>query len=242
MATPPAWTPASSHGEEATRFLTFRNLCVSLGKALALPDEDARALVFNNVRSIAEGTVGILNLLHHWGSSPGKEMIPALVGIYPKVIQSEINMMATSMLNLARLGFLFTAQSQIENGARNLARGLGTVDPSLGYYRLIQQIGAAVGLTTGQREALQVPAELRNSLHNNGVFHGYQGNDIVVTLNGCQFDFLHGQTVRCGSMSHYAAAFSGAIEAFFDLCRTPAVQAIQVPLMDHYAWDFLTSA
>ncbi len=234
------WTPASSHKEESARFISLAQLCIDERKRLGYPDEDARSIVFNNVFGCAEGAVAMLNLLHQWTDAPGKHIIPQLLGL-TATNQTNVNNVGSSVSGLAKFGFMFLAQAQIENGLRNLARGLGTVNPALGFYNLATAIVAATAVPADRRDVLRIPAEMRNSLHNNGIFHGKHGQDFVATIGGVAFEFRHDQRVQCASMSHIALAYSAAIEAFGEICRTTSVSNIAQPLMDHFSWDKLTA-
>jgi hypothetical protein len=185
----------------------------------------------------------ILNLLDSWvrGDAVVREVIPQLIGlttITPQGVQ-----MAGDMLNQSsRFGFVVLGQFQIENALRNVSRELRLPSGGTGFYRVANAVIAAVGLPADRMDILNTPARLRNSLHANGIHHRQHPSETTrVVVAGVQYDFIDGRPVRCAAWEHIAHALEASIGVLEEVFLTPAVQAIQDPMMDHYAWDQETS-
>jgi len=139
-----------------------------------------------------------------------------------------INPVAEDLLRSSRLFLLVEAQFQIETLFRNILLALGKSADKQGFYNVAQDVLAAAGLpdSTAKLRVLNVPAHMRNSMHANGIHHGWKGSDTVELINGVEFRFEHGKRVQCGSWYHIVTALSASFEVIDEILGSAAVKAL----------------
>ena len=82
---------------------------------------------------------------------------------------------------------------------------------------------------------LNTGAQIRNSLHSNGIHHGYKGADFHSNLKGVQYDFINGQKVSCASFPHIAHALESSVEILDKIYSTPDLKSHSFLIPDAYA-------
>lgn len=87
---------------------------------------------------------------------------------------------------------------------------------------------------TRKLRTLNVAAQIRNSMHANGIHHGWNGSDTIESIRGVEYCFEHGERVQCGSWFHIVTALTGSIEILDEVLSTPAVRGISI-IPDIYA-------
>jgi hypothetical protein len=141
---------------------------------------------------------------------------------------------------MQRLGFLVMFQFQVENLLANLLRETQGKSKAKGFFKIAEEIVSSLPNPQRKLELLNTPALIRNSLHTNGIHHGYNSQSSKVTIDGhtCKFDHL--QKVNCAGWGDIALACNESISVVEEILNAPAVRALVGPIMDHYAWEEAT--
>lgn len=229
----------SSYAEQSKCVGEVAAAAEQICREFAYSHHDARWIALNNIATTAKANQLVLNLLDSWsrGDERVRAAIPHLLGIAtvtPEAVKSAGDWLGSN----SRLGFVLIAQFQIENLVKNLSRELNLKLPQP-YYTAVRNLLERLGLSHGL-ETLNVPALIRNSLHSNGIHHGYRGESKTVVVHGVTYEFVHGHRVRCASWEHVAHALEGSLGVLGQVLDHHDVRSIADPMMDAYAWDVAT--
>ena len=132
--------------------------------------------------------------------------------------RAKVQIKNTNSMN--RLSFATMANFFIEGILRNLIRKLGGVSPD-GFYKTAQKIIELASLPDPHNEhlhALTVVSKFRNTLHNGGVYQGYNGSNAHFKLEGVQYKFNHGSSARgYSTWDHLAHALACALKTILEI-------------------------
>lgn len=233
----------NSHAEQSECIANLVIVCESLRKRLGYSDQDARALVLNNLRSISYASQMTINLLDRWaiGDEAVRSIIPQLLGI-KEITQRSLKIAGDMLHKTAKLSLVLLGQFQIENCLRTLARELNLSSRQTGFYRMAEGLLIEIGIPNDRLEILNTPALIRNSLHSNGIHHGYGGVDTVVTVGGIVYQFCHEKRVQCATIEHIAHALETSVGVLDEVFHSPKVIALADPIMDQYVGDLADNA
>ena len=53
---------------------------------------------------------------------------------------------------------------------------------------------------------------IRNSLHYNGIYHGYKGQSTKVMIDNIEFNFINGKVIQTAGWEHICLAFAKGLE------------------------------
>ncbi len=187
-------------------------------------DTDARNANLNNVMMAANSSVATLRLLH-WAQQGGDGVLVKALGLAKP---EYINPVAEDMLRSSRLFLLLESQFQFEALFRNILLSVNRPADKQGFYSVVRDVLAFANLSDQPRklQMLNVPALMRNSMHANGIHHGWKGSDSVETIAGVEFRFEHGKRVQCGSWFHIVTALSASVDVVDELLSAHAVSSI----------------
>jgi len=224
--------PDSTFAHQAERVHAFYQHVADIRDKHSSEETGARRVNLNNVTMAANAATAMLRLMA-WAKEGGESaMIQALGLAKPEYI----NLVAEDLLRSARLFLLLESQFQIETLFRNILVALGQPSTKQGFYNVAADVLKASGLPDVEAKVriLNVGALLRNSMHSNGVHHGYKGANTVETINGVEFKFEHGQRVQCGSWFHIVTALTSSFNVVDDVLASVPVKGLgAVP--DDYA-------
>ena len=79
------------------------------------------------------------------------------------------------------------------------------------------------------------PAHIRNSLHSNGIHHGYKKKPFHSNLKGVTYDFVHGHKVSCATVPHVAHALECSVEVLDQVYSSTSVKNHIALIADTYA-------
>ncbi len=226
-----------SYKESAERVLVLAERLLLIKRAGHYSDEDARGVALTNCRSVSLYAVMILNIL-----TIGEERkissddFKRLVGL----TRGQARDAGDILEKTTRLAFLVLFQFQIENLLRNLLHEVNGGDPLRQFYNLAREFTQTLSDPTRKLEIMNTAALIRNSLHANGVHHGYRGSSTFLEISGCRFEFRHLQKVSCAGWGHIVVALDASTSVVEEILNLPQVRSLHEPVMDQYAWEEAT--
>ena len=173
--------------DDAECILHLIETCTGLIKKYGFPDNDTRTASLVNVRLVSYSSLGISNLLDNWsiGDDVVRQAIPQLLGL-DKVDDKSVRLMGDSLHKTSKLSLILLGQFQIENCIANICNALGVESNSIGFYNKAYALLSHCGIGQSKLDVLNTGAQIRNSLHSNGIHHGYRGSNFHSELKGVQ--------------------------------------------------------
>ncbi len=230
-----------SYADQAECVASLADAARSIKDRLGYPDFDARCVALANVEAVARSCQMVLNLLDSWtvGDNTVRQVIPQLIGLQT-VTTEGIKYAGDALNKTSKLALAVLAQFQIENLLRCLAAELNIPQP-IGFYKLATNLLDDLQLRGDELQRLNVPALIRNTLHNNGIHTGFKNSDTVVTIEEVTYEFRHGKPVHYASWQHIAHALESALGVVERVLDDQRVKALPVPVKDRYAWWVVAS-
>ena len=229
----------TSYLDAAKRLVNLAEKLRQVRNSRGYSERDARAVALANCCNLSLTSASLCLLLSPGEGRTTEEDFLALFQLRSGNAQE----ISDAINRFNRLSFLTLFHFQLDNLLRNLARELKLDHRRPGYYRLLEDF--VEQLTTDRRiqilEVLLTPAYIRNSLHANGIYHGYQGSSTSFVIDGVQYGFVNGQPLQCASWGHVIHAFGAAIAAIEEILGTPQVVRLPDPIEDTYAWERATT-
>jgi hypothetical protein len=228
------YTTCTNFADKSRCVADVADACAALRARLGYSNSDARIVALKNIRDIARSGQMTLNLLDSWnrGDDVVRQVIPQLIGL-TTVTPEAVEGAGRILQKTGKLSFLVLAQVQIENGLRNVCRELTGTTPRR-FFATAKTVVERLGLPSDRLNPLIVSAELRNSLHGNGIHHNATRS---ITLGSVTYDLILNQPVRCSDWEHVAHALEHSVNVLAEVFLHPDVAKIPDPIMDHYAWD-----
>jgi hypothetical protein len=223
----PFVNPDKTFLEQADRVSKFEDACADVIDRQGSLKTDARRIHLENIRSAATASSDILRILH-WCEQAGNTSLAGVLGLADA---THGQMHQQDLLRAGRLFFLVETQFQIETMFRNILAALGQSVPN-GFYNVAKNVLAASGILDqgAKLDLLNIPALMRNSMHTNGLHHGFRNSSTNIKINGVDFDFNHGKKVDCGSWLHITTALSSSIGIIEEILQSAPVTSL--PLID----------
>lgn len=225
-----------SYSEQSECVASLGDKCSQALSSFSFHEKDTRRVTLNNVEMIARGGQMILNLLDSWctGDEAVKQIIPQLVGL-TTVTDEGVKTAGDTLNKSSKLNLVVLGQFQIETCLRNIGNELGLASGGTGFYRTAEMLTQHLSCPTNMLEELNVPALIRNSLHCNGIHHGYRGSNTTIAISSVSYQFIHNNPVNCASWEYIAHALENSIEILQHIISTTQVRAIVNPIVDQYA-------
>jgi hypothetical protein len=227
------WTnPDSSFGEQAGRVYSLYQRIADIRDRHGGKESDARRANLNNIMMAANAAMATLRLLE-WAKREGEAVLVQALGLAKP---EYINPVAEDLLRSSRLFLLIESQFQIETLFRNILLAAGRLADKQGFYNISKDVLAFAVLPdeAAKLRVLNVTALMRNSMHSNGVHHGWKGTGTLETIDGIEFRFEHGKRVQCGSWYHIVTALTASIEIVNKvLSAGPVASIAEIP--DRYS-------
>ncbi len=138
------------------------------------------------------------------------------------------------MFNYLKLGFMTLIHFKIDNLFHNILKHLDSLPRMPGYWNLTNEIldQCAFPQTGTKKDLLTAFANLRNSLHGNGI---HRNNSLSIQVNGMSFDFTKGKRVECASWEHIVALLESNVEILKDILLSARVANIKTEINDDFA-------
>jgi len=213
--------------DEAECVNSLIGFCTRIIKKHKYPDTDTRTAALDNIRFVGYSTLAIANLLDSWskGDETVRQVIPSLIGL-TDVNEKSVKLMGDSLHKSSKLSLILIGQFQIENGISNISEALGISSGIKGFYNKAEMLIDHLGFGYDKLERLNTGALIRNSLHSNGIHHGYQGTSSHITLKGVQYDFDNGKKVSCATLPHIAHALECSLEVLDEIISSSQVKSV----------------
>lgn len=224
--------PDATFAEQANRVDTLYQRVGDIRDRNSSSETDARRVNLNNVMMAANASMATLRLLD-WAKQGGEGVLIIGLGLAKP---EYINPVAEDLLRASRHFLLLESQFQTETLFRNILLSLGQPADKQGYYNVSRDVLSAAGLSDLDRKlrVLNVPALMRNSMHSNGIHHGWKASDTIEVINGVEFRFEHGKRVQCGGWYHIVTALVASFDVVDELLGSkPIKQIAEIP--DRYS-------
>ena len=151
-------------------------------------------------------------------------------------VGSGVNIKQTEeiMLDHLRLGFMTLAHFKIDNLFHNILKHLNELPQRTGYWNLTNEIldQCSLSRTGTEKQLLTAFANLRNSLHGNGI---HKTNSLSIRVDETTFDFVKGERVRCASWNHIIILLQANVDILKKILLSPKVANIKVEITDDFA-------
>jgi len=224
--------PDPTFAHQADRVHGLYQLVADIRDKHSSDETDARRVNLNNIMMAANAATATLRLLW-WAKQGGESVMVQALGLSKP---EYINFVAEDLLRSTRLFLLLESQFQIETLFRNILIALGKPGGKQGFYVVANELLSASGISDrdAKLHVLNVGALLRNSMHSNGIHHGYMGASTVENIDGVEFRFDHGQRVQCGSWFHIVTALRASVSIVDELLAAPPIKRLAA-IPDEYA-------
>lgn len=138
------------------------------------------------------------------------------------------------MFNQLRLGFMTLIHFKIDNLFHNILNHIGSLPGRPGYWHLTNEIldQCAFPKTGAKKDLLTAFANLRNSLHGNGI---HKKDSLSIQVNGMSFDFIKGKRVECASWDHIVVLLESNVEILKNILLSSKVANIKAEINDDFA-------
>ena len=133
-----------------------------------------------------------------------------------------------------RLGFMTLTHFKIDNLFHNILKHLNSLPTRPGYWNLTDKIldMCSISKTGTEKERLTAFANLRNSLHGNGI---HRTNTLSITINETTFDFIKDSRVECAGWNHIVILLESNIDILKQILLSSAITNITAEIVDDYA-------
>jgi hypothetical protein len=224
--------PDPTFADQADRVHSLYQFIADIRDKHSSEEADARRVNLNNIMMAANAATATLRLLS-WAKQDGEGVLIQALGLSKP---EYVNFVAEDLLRSARLFLLLESQFQIETLFRNILIALAQPPGKQGFYNVAEELLSVSGIedVEAKLRVLNVAALLRNSMHSNGIHHGYKGSSTVENIDGVEFRFDHGDRVQCGSWFHIVTAIRASLKIVDEILDVPAIKGLAM-IPDEYA-------
>ncbi len=153
-----------------------------------------------------------------------------------KSVGSGLTIQQTEMVmyDHLRLGFMTIVHFKIDNLFHNILNHINALPSRSGYWNLTDAIleQCSISKAGTEKQQLTAFANLRNSLHGNGI---HRTSSLKVTVDGFSFDFTRGKRVECASWEHIIVLLVANVRILNTILLSPKVTAITSEITDDFA-------
>lgn len=140
------------------------------------------------------------------------------------------------MLTNLRLGFMTLIHFKIDNLFHNILKHLNSLPARSGYWYLTNEILKICSISnTGkgiEKDRLTAFANLRNSLHNNGM---HRTDSLNLSIDKTTFNFVKDEKVECASWEHITTLLESNIDILKQILLSNAIASIRTEIPDDFA-------
>lgn len=123
---------------------------------------------------------------------------------------------------LNRANYLTHGMFEVENFLKSLKDGLG-IQSTEGYYKFTEKLLAHLSITdTKKHKILNLPAQVRNSLHNNG----YSTRDFEIELRRNTYKIEQGKQINFSGWDHMYIFFDELLDVLVEIIDNPIMKNI----------------
>jgi len=155
-----------------------------------------------------------------------------------KSVGSGVNKDQTEMIMFdhLKLGFITLAHFKIDNLFQNILRHLNVLPgEKTGYWTLTDTIlkECSISPKGAEKDYLIAFANIRNSLHNNGI---HRGEDLEVAIDGMEFKFMKNSPVEYATWEHIIVLLNANVKILEKILQSDRVKNIKTPIKDDFAF------
>ena len=201
--------------EYADYALTLNGKCLAVQKRKALPDNDVRENIYKQLYKVVwPYVVGFKFLITELFSDV--RFRTQFMGISDEARKDTIIYYELFLRN----GLIYNLSSITESGIRSIFRVLNPKKKGVGYFKnqIISPLYSQLGINkdSNQAKALELLVEVRNSIHNNGIFLHPKGTSLTIVYRGIEHRFLSGKSHQSATRGLLLSIIRD-IESLFDL-------------------------
>ena len=152
-------------------------------------------------------------------------------------VGSGVNKEQTEMImfNHLRLGFMTLAHFKLDNLFHNLLKHLNSLPSKKGYWNLTDKIleMCSISKTGREKDILTAFANLRNSLHGNGI---HRTDGLKLKVDKKEFNFIKDSRVECVSWEHIVILLKANVEILEKIIQSDKVRNIKTEIKDDFAF------
>ncbi len=207
---------------------------------------DARRMALGNIyRPCLTTPILLFNMLNALGNEEGLKQFAYLMGMENDAKNRENAFW--DIVDWVLHHTILMVQFQVENLFQNLWRELGFVEVR-NFIQLSEKLIGYLKIIDGDKylHRLKALANLRNSLHNNGIHNNQDfafgismalerdNKKIIIEAN---YAFKKNQKVVCCGPVHVLGLCAGTVEVIQQILSNDILRKIPGPIMDRYAWS-----
>jgi len=203
--------------------------------SISYTSQDARMVALDSLQITMSSSgmwINAFNSLANVCTKDGKFDSAAFLN----TVGSGVNVQQTEMImiDFIRLGFMTLVHFKIDNLFHNLLKHLNALPRRTGYWNLTDTILEECGLSKigAEKEHLTAFANLRNSLHGNGI---HRTDSLNIKIDGIAFDFTKGQRVECASWNHIIVLLRANVAILKTVILSNRIVAITSEVGDDFA-------
>lgn len=124
-----------------------------------------------------------------------------------------------------RATYCSTAMFDIEHFLATVSKALG-LPTKKGFFNISKQVLQYLDIEDQEKKlrVLNVPAKIRNSLHNDGVFN--EKEDYEIVLRGRHYKLTVGTKVDCSGWNNLYIFFDEVLNILVEICERPSVRQL----------------
>ncbi len=198
---------------------------------------DTRSNVLNNINIFSSVVSMNLSLLLNWSTS-NRILVSQIVGLEEpdkekiKILSDRIHQ--TMKVSLSVLGMF-----QIENCIQNINNAL-ILPNKKGFFEKAQILINHLNIDSEKFDVLHAGSLIRNSLHSNGIHHGYQNQNFEFKIDNIEYKFNHNQKVECCHLSNVIQILIKSINILDEIFNHPKLESINI-INDEYAKQVISN-
>lgn len=142
---------------------------------------------------------------------------------YMKLSQQDKMILIYEFDKITKSAYLTESMFLTEHLIKNLMNGLHEKS-SEGYFKLTKTFLSKIQFYTDQNhKILNAPAQMRNSLHNNG----YASFNFEVTIQGKTYQFINGKQVRFAGLDTIFIFYSELLDLLIKIIEQPKIKKLK---------------
>jgi len=133
-----------------------------------------------------------------------------------------------------RLGFMTLVHFKIDTLFHNILKHLNSLPARQGYWNLTDSILdiSAISKTGIEKDILTAFANLRNSLHGNGI---HRTPSLNLVIDGKSFDFIKDKRVECAGWEHIVILLESNVDILKQILLSQPTVGIRTEIKDDFA-------
>jgi hypothetical protein len=202
---------------------------------ISYTSQDARMVAFDSLQISISAVAMWIQCCNSLANFHTKQNVFNEKGFLESV-GSGVNREQTEMIMFdhLRLGFMTLVHFKIDNLFSNILRDLNALPNRKGYWNLTDAIldQCSISKTGTEKQILTAFANLRNSLHGNGI---HRTDNLEIEIEQMEFKFIKGSRVECASWEHICVLLKANVEILNTLMRSNKLQNIRHEIQDDFA-------